>query len=249
MNHATGSTPHGLRIAVVTPCFQEPLAVLRRCVESVSQQSVQCSHFLVSDGDARSEVAALPVQHIALATTHHDCGDTPRLIGSVSAIAQGYDALLWLDADNWFEPDHVERMLEASVGVTVVTAARMLRRPDGSRLGVCTESDGNRFNDTNCYLLLRPAFHLARYWGFKPVRDAVIGDRIVWEACVRRHERIGRNPVPTLNYTTHVAAHYLSRNEVPPSDARVILREDDGYRSILYSEFLRSRQVGRVHTR
>src|SRR5262245_48591144 len=166
-----------MRVAVVTAYYQEPLGILQRCVDSVRAQGHPCTHILVADGHARPELDEWPVQHVKLPVSHRDIGDTPRLIGCVSAYSQGFDALCWLDADNWLEPAHVALCvaLAQEQGVSVVTSARMLRRPDGSALGVCTESDGETFNDTNCYFLTREAMGSSVVWVFK--QSERIGDR------------------------------------------------------------------------
>src|SRR5690606_27227136 len=91
---------------------------------------------------------------------HGDYGDTPRAIGGLSASNMGFDAITLLDADNWCEPNHLELLsaVQRESGAMVVTGTRYLRRPDESIMGVCNESDGETFNDTNCYLIMRPAF-------------------------------------------------------------------------------------------
>src|SRR5690349_5897356 len=97
-----------MRVAVVTPYYKEPLAVLRRCVDSVKAQQIACAHIMVADGHPRPEIEDWGVeQHVKLPLSHADDGDTPRLIGTGMAHAQGFDAVCWLDADNWFEAEHV----------------------------------------------------------------------------------------------------------------------------------------------
>lgn len=218
-----------MRIAIVTAYYKEPLEVVRRCVDSVKAQTPRCTHILVADGHARPEIDSWDVQHIKLPVSHGDYGDTPRFVGSVSAHARGFDALCWLDADNWYEPDHVASCLELAQarGVSVVTATRILRRLDASALGVCTESNGREFNDTNCYLLMRPAMLVARAWGFKPAGHKSVGDRIVWRAVLSAFPERAHNPKPTVNYETLVAMHYLERRELPPPEAKVWIAAGD----------------------
>lgn len=226
-----------MRVAVVSPYHREPVSVLRRCVDSVAAQTHPCTHILVADGAADPRVAGWPVQHISLPCSHADCGDTPRLIGSASAYAQGFDALCWLDADNWFEPEHVESLLDLAIQarVLVATATRMLHRSDGGVLGVCTESDGVHFTDTNCYLLLREAMPAAHAWGFKDLGHGPIGDRYMWRYVRQRVTDRVHNPRPTVNYTTRFAHHYLELGAPLPPDAKIIVGDDDGsFRVILF---------------
>ncbi len=244
-----------MKVAVITPYHGERIGTLKRCIGSVANQSHKVTHILVSDGapiDLCRQVeqvlidAGSPSQHISLPIAHRDYGDTPRLIGTTSAYSQGFDAVCWLDADCWFEPQHIAMLLDlAKRGVaSVVTATRTLWRPDGSRMGVCVESDGANFCDTNCFLVMRDALPaVAPAWGFKPQTQAVVGDRRVWEVAKRlRRAHLG---MPTVNYETRIAVHYLQRDEMPPPDARVIvqLAGEGHFRSVLYSELKKAQNA------
>jgi hypothetical protein len=57
-------------------------------------------------------------------------GDTPRIGGCGSEAAQQFDALALLDADNGFEPNHLEILagVQRQSGAHVVTCARCLAR-------------------------------------------------------------------------------------------------------------------------
>lgn len=183
---------------------------------------------MIADGYPEERLPGLAGQHIVLPVAHRDYGDTPRLIGTLSAYQQGFDAICWLDADNWLEPDHVERLLKIANQevVSVVTATRNLRREDGSLLSACTESNGDHFCDTNCYLIMRDAIPtIAPAWGFKPPQMGVIGDRLVWQKARDNYQERGHCSEPTVNYTTNIAVHYLAAGEQPPSNARVIMQK------------------------
>lgn len=231
-----------MRVAIVSAYHHEPVETIRRCVDSVKAQTHPCDHFLVADGHPIAEIDYWGVEHVRLPKAHADYGDTPRLIGAVTAYAQGYDALCWLDADNWYEPDHVRFMLAAAQtnNARVVTATRNLYRPDGSFLAVCNESNGRDFNDTNCYLLTRDAMHIACRWGFKDKRLAAIGDRLVWAEITEQFPDRAHVSVPTVNYTTLIAAHYVQRNLPPPPGAKVILQitPEEGFKSVSWPEYL-----------
>lgn len=216
-----------MRIAVVTPYCRESLEQLQVCHESVRNQTVACDHILVADGFPKPEVDGWQAQHIK-GPHHNDYGDTPRLLGTASAATQGYDAILLLDGDNWFEPNHVETLLAVATqtGADVVTCARMLRRsPDLSVMGVCFESDGVHFNDTNCYLIRKKAFPLFRAWGFKDPALGIVGDRIFWN-CVKNIDdiKVARSPAPTINYVTTFSCHYVQHGETPPDHAKEIVK-------------------------
>lgn len=217
-----------MRVAVITPYYVEPEDVLTRCIDSVNAQTHPCTHIMIADGYAEERLPGLAGQHIVLPVAHGDYGDTPRLIGTLTAYQQGFDAICWLDADNWYEPDHVERLVKIAEQdvVSVVTTTRKLRRTNGSLLGVCTESDGVNFCDTNCYLITRDAIPvIAPTWAFKPRAMGVIGDRFVWQKTIDNYTERGHCSEPTVNYTTNIAVHYLAAGEEPPSNARVIMQK------------------------
>lgn len=229
-----------MRIAVITPYHGESPETLTRCIESVAAQSHPSTHILVGDG--REQPVPGNTQHIRLPKAHGDYGDTPRLIGTISAYSQGFDGVCWLDGDCWLEPNHVERLLELANRevVPIVTATRNLRRPNGSLLGVCHESNGREFCDTNCYLVMREAIPtVAPLWGFKPQTEAVVGDRRVWN--VAKTMATAHYSEPTVNYETKIAGHYLERGEQPPEDARVIVQVhgESHFRSLRYHDLVR----------
>lgn len=237
-----------MRIAVVTPYFKEPIEKLRRCHDSVLQQThADIQHVMVADGVPQDEIDAWPQSlHIRLPVNLNDCGDTPRIVGSALACARRFDGIVFLDADNWFDPVHIEKLVDAHQrsGAPVVTCARRLVRPVGGEvLGTCTESDGQRFNDTNCYLITQQAYPLLAAWGFRNqvvVKSASnVGDRFFWSAIVK--SRIQRVHVaePTVNYETTFAAHYISRKLEVPAFAKVIvwLEAEQKYRLVSYWDY------------
>jgi len=200
-----------MRIAVVTPYYREPLNKLQRCHASVTGQThMNVTHIMVADGYPLAEIDGWErCQHIPLPVGHQDSGDTPRVVGCGSAAGQQFDAVALLDADNWFEPEHLESLLkvQAESNALIVTCPRRLVRPDsGELLGICTESDGQRFNDTNCYLVTHPAFSLFAAWGFRNNQVAqsigCLGDRIFWDAVSKSNASRAHSKLATVNYET-----------------------------------------------
>ena len=100
-----------MKAAVITPYYKEDISVLRRCHLSVLDQEVNCRHFMVADGFPNDSVSSWDCEHIILPSSHADNGNSPRAIGSISAMNQGYQLLLMLDADNWFCANHVSEAL------------------------------------------------------------------------------------------------------------------------------------------
>ena len=145
------AVPGELRIAVITPCRNAPRAWLDQCRQSVLAQTLPCTHIMVNDGAELPDVdGGGPMQIIHLPRPHQDAGNAARAIGSVSAICQGFNALAYLDADNWFEPNHLETLavLHRASGAAVCSSTRNIYRPDGRLLGRCPEVDGEQFVDT-----------------------------------------------------------------------------------------------------
>jgi glycosyltransferase involved in cell wall biosynthesis len=213
-----------MRLAVITPYYNEPLEMLRRCASSVAEQTLpNIDHIFVSDGFPNDEIDAFPnVIHMRV-PNHGDYGDTPRLMGALHAVNRGYDGIAFLDADNWYEKGHLELLLRAAInaGVPVATATRMLWTDEGRSLGVCTECDGKELVDTNCFLILRHAYKHLGAWGFKDRSLSISGDRVFWRALLAAGVGHVHCSTPTVNYTTNFAAHWLRRRETPPPDSKV----------------------------
>ncbi len=237
-----------MRIAVVTPYYREPLEKLLRCHASVVGQTyANVTHIMVADGYPRPEITDWArCQHIPLPFGHQDSGDTPRIIGCSSAASQQFDAIALLDADNWFEPEHLETLVkvQAESGALIVTSLRRLVRPDtGESLGVCTESDGIRFTDTNCYLVTHPAFPLLSAWGLRNKQTAqsigCLGDRLFWDAVSKSNVRRAHARRATVNYETAFAAHYHALGLSLPEFAKVNvwLPSENRYRLVSYPEY------------
>ncbi|MEO0035631.1 MAG: hypothetical protein RLZZ501_1654 [Pseudomonadota bacterium] len=210
------------RIAVVTPYYKEASEILAECHDSVTAQSVPCTHFMVADGFPNTVVDGWGgVEHLALSRAHANNGNTPRAIGSMSAIAQGFDAIAYLDADNWFRSDHLERMLELhrSKGVSICTSNRTMHRLDGSILYCDLENDGVTFVDTSCFFLTRRAFRLAALWGMMPNQLSPLCDRIFWQAVQSSRLPRAHSREATVAFRTRYASHYAFAGEEPPPGA------------------------------
>ena len=207
------------RYAIVTPYHKEPRATLERCIASVRRQTVAADHILVADGFAQDWLDAAPVNHLRLGRCHADFGDTPRGLGALLAIAQQYDAIGFLDADNWYDEDHVEACVAAAAGVPdadAVIARRRFVRYDGSPMNVPDEPD---HVDTSCYWLCEGAFHVAHFW-LMPVVLAPICDRVYYAMIKSRNLTLARVQKTTVNFTCQYEAPYRAIGEAPPPGAK-----------------------------
>jgi glycosyltransferase involved in cell wall biosynthesis len=230
-----------MRIAVVTPTYRTPAAWLQQCLRSVADQSVPCTHFVVSDGDeSLPEVRGSYVQFLRLARPHADAGNAARAAGTVSAICQGFDAVAYLDADNWYERDHLESLVVAQrqSGAAVCTSARNLVDLEGRLLGRCPEVDGERFVDTSCLFVTRPAFGVLSAWYLMPAGMKLAGDRAVWARVLELGLSRCHTGRPTVYYRTAFAVHYrhFGRPAPPGSKRYVYDRERREYRVELVPE-------------
>lgn len=216
--------PPPWRVAVITPYCSEPLELLRRCHASVLAQEVPCTHVLVADGPGHSELAEWDCRHIVLGACHADNGNTPRSLGALAAMNEGYDCIAFLDADNWYAPDHLRRVIDtqATGGFDVVFSGRHIVFPDGRRLTQLPEEErSHRHADTSAMVLFEPAFSSLALWTQMPRLYAPLCDRVVFQQLMARH-RCGWSDAPTLFFETWYAGHFLAAGLLPPRNAKFL---------------------------
>jgi len=212
-----------MRVAVVTPYYKEPRAWLERCVRSVREQTAACDHLMVADGHPQDWLDAAGVRHLRLDRAHADFGNTPRAIGGQLAIAEQYDAIAFLDADNWFDPGHVQSCIEVAerTGADLVTARRRFVREDGSPMPIrYAEDDTAAHVDSNCYFLLFGAFHSIPRWLMMPRPMAMWGDRFYLASLREDGLKEARTEGTTVNYLCTWADVFRRVGETPPPFAK-----------------------------
>ncbi len=207
-----------MKVAVITPYYNTPDEWLLKCHHSVIAQTHPCTHILVADGRSQTVTDALEAQHVCLPVNIGDYGDTPRGIGSVLAISQGFDAIAYLDADNWYSPEHVATLvaLHQKSGAAVISSSRNLHRLDGTLLGLCPDVNGRDFVDTNCFFLTRAAFPVVPTWWMMAPHLHAIDDRAILANIRQRNLSHAHSHVPTVAYRTAFKFHYLRFGETPP---------------------------------
>jgi len=211
-----------MKIAVITPYYHEDASILYDCHRSVLAQTVPCTHVMVADGSPSADVPLWHVDHIILPRRQNDYGSTPRLIGSFHAVGLGFDGVAFLEADNWYRHDHLEILLDLHrrTGAPFVSSSRILCRLDGSVMGPCQTSDADRFIDTSCMLLLRPAFGLLANWCLMPHYAHVISDRVFLWLAKAAGTTFGHSLEPTLYYRCGKSDSYKAVGETPPPGAQ-----------------------------
>ncbi|WP_411869084.1 glycosyltransferase [Vulcanococcus limneticus] len=207
-----------VRVAVITPYHGEPLDWLEQCHQSVLRQSFPCLHVLVADGRPLPELDHWQVEHVRLPRSHADIGSTPRLVGCYHAIGLGVEAVTFLDADNWYQPDHVRQLMEerARSGAAFVSSSRLLCRLDGTVMGACPLTDPAGFIDTNCMLFGREAFPLLHHWVLMPTYAHLIGDRVMLHHVKSSGVPRAHCPVHSVCYRCGKEGLYRQMGERPP---------------------------------
>jgi glycosyltransferase involved in cell wall biosynthesis len=219
-----------MKVAIVTPYHDEHLDVLRRCHDSVLNQTIPAVHVMVGDGHSRWPVDGWTCEHYKLPYAHADAGATPRAIGALSAFSRGYDVVMFLDADNWYESEHVKIITNilAESGADAVIATRTIHAQDGSALYVDRiESNGENMIDTNTWALTRKCLPLLHAWIVEP-QNRLWSDRYFDRAMRSSALKIARCDVPTVAYVTKWAWHYQHAGQHIPDDAVWIHTEADG---------------------
>jgi glycosyltransferase involved in cell wall biosynthesis len=223
--HADADSTAQRRYAIITPYYREPRDQLERCLQSVRAQTVAADHIVVADGHAQDWLDQTGVRHLKLDRAHGDYGNTPRAIGALLAIAEQYDGIGLLDADNWLEADHVERCVTTyqqarqNGGADYVIAKRNLCRLDGSVL-LAWEESYEKHVDTNCFFFFPTAYPLVPYFGTMPREMASIGDRFFFAMLRERGMRPAISDAFTVNYLCVLESFYRALGEEPPPGAR-----------------------------
>jgi hypothetical protein len=211
-----------MRIAVITPYQGESTDVLRRCHESVIAQAYPCTHVMVADGLPNDAVNSWSADHILLPRTHGDIGSTPRLLGAYHAIGLGFDAVAFLDADNWYRPDHIDTLvqLQKRTGAAFVCSSRELISLDGSSMGPCPLTNPAMFVDTSCMMFARDAYHLLHHWCLMPSYGHLIGDRIMLFHVLRSGLTTAFNPDCSVYYSCGKEGVYKHLGKPIPAGVR-----------------------------
>ena len=201
------------RIAVITPYYKESLDFLTQCHQSVISQTLNATidHFMIADGFPSCDVSAWKVKHVSLPNGHADNGNTPRGIGSALADAEGYDFVAYLDADNWFHPDHLASLLALhdETKAPVCCSMRTFHHRDGSLLNISEPQDDSLLHvDTSCYMIHSSAFDILSIWCRMPKELSPICDRLFKLAFVNARQPIAYSKQKTVAFRSQYYLHY-----------------------------------------
>lgn len=219
-----------LRVAAITPYYNESRHLLQRCIDSVRNQTVNSDHFLIADGIGQDWIDQEVKRHIRLGKRHGDFGNTPRGLGALLAASEGYEAIFYLDADNWIQPDHVQSCIQSAIrefgdwkDCDYVIAKRLFKRPDETTILI---NDQNGHVDTNCYLFFPGTFDLISIWVNQPKYLSSLGDRFFYQMLKAKQLNVAANDRPTVNYHCMWASIYRSVGESPPPGAKENINDD-----------------------
>lgn len=104
-------------VAVITSTIGRP--ELARAIESVKNQTYPCKHYIFVDGEQFADNAkAIVEQYDNLIVTYlpMNTGANGWVNSSINAIAPYLakgDIICYLDDDNWYEPNHIQSIVEA----------------------------------------------------------------------------------------------------------------------------------------
>jgi len=211
-----------MKICVITPYYKTPLDWLTMCHRSVLAQTVSATHLLVCDGSEPAEIPDFHGGHVILRRNYADYGNTPRLIGCYHAAQLGaVDVIAFLDADNWYYPNHLAGMIAhmEAHGLGACSSARMLHRLDGSPMLRCPHVDGVNMIDGNCLVVMRSAFAHLVAWTLPSDEEVGVADQLVWHYLRRAGVRTGFLDMATVAYRTRHKVHYEMAGEAPPPEA------------------------------
>lgn len=217
-----------MKIAVVTPYFKEPNEILEQCHRSVAEQTVRCDHFLVADGFPNRITKSWKAMCFDLPNAHADNGNTPRVLGAISAFNLGYDAVAFLDADNWYRPDHIERMvgLHERTGSDVCTASRSMHRWDGSFMFDDDKNDGRTHVDTSGFFCTRSCRATIARWSLLPRELGPICDTVYFGSVQSSGLSRSHEIKPTFCFRTSYESDYRRLGEEFPPNVKKLAETD-----------------------
>lgn len=201
---ASGGSIRLPEVAVVTATVGRD--TLKQTIESVRRQTVPCTHYVFVDGVEWPEFVKVQDLNVKWCRLPVKTGGNGIMNGGVIAASPFLVAepmIAWLDDDNWFEPDHIEKLLAAKGSKPYAFSLRQLRNADASFFDYddC-ESLGpyTKFIDANCYLIDRPiAMQTSHLW-MNTTGSLNVGDRFLYQVLENNKIEFGATGKYTLNY-------------------------------------------------
>ena len=174
---------------VITPTTGSPEVI--DAINSVANQTMEVDHLLICDGDQfKDKVESIAAQYPSVKTCYlpYNTGANGyyghRIMSAFSHLVD-HDYILFLDQDNWYEPTHVESMINTieTTGCQWAYSLRNIYSVDGEyllkddceSLGKWKAWTNTNMVDTNCYCIPREiAIKIASFWHSGWGEDRVI---------------------------------------------------------------------------
>lgn len=197
-----------MRIQVITPTVGTKH--LQQAVDSVKAQTIPTEHLIVVDGRLDNEFkmyengTCVQLQE----NTGHSGWNGHRIYAAFPLLS-GADYILFLDEDNWFEPDHVEQLVNFvkendlqwaySLRNIVNQAGEFVTQDNCESLGKWNSvfPPNHYFVDTNCYCFKRK--YLARY-AHNFYTNEFYADRLFFNEISKQLPEFDCNGEHTINY-------------------------------------------------
>lgn len=197
-----------MRVMVITPTTGKD--TLNKAMESVQDQTVPTEHLIVEDGKLTRMHIFENIMRKKITLPENVGGDGwygHRVYAAMPFMVNA-DYILFLDEDNWFEPNHVETLINKIKSKDLMWAYSLRRIVDDREQYVCEddcESLGRwptfydhtlNFVDTNCYCFRREYLvhvcqHFYGQWG---------QDRVFYQAASKSLPAFGCTGEATVNY-------------------------------------------------
>jgi len=207
-------------VTIITPTTgSEQLADAVRSVENQTYENIQ--YLVVIDGKEREEktrqvLDSLSCTRYSLITlpqvTGYEQYNGHRIYGAMTYIAEG-EYLCFLDQDNWYEPNHVETLVETvsnkvwaySLRKIVDQSGNYICNDDCESLGKWKSVLNDNFVDVGCFLLpklLALRFSPGWYRRARHPQEQPEVDRLLSQLLLNQipKEQSDTNGLYTLNY-------------------------------------------------
>lgn len=121
-----------MKVAVITPYCREPETWLLQMLESVARQTHPVTHILVGDGVRRASLDGPGRIQMHLKKPVGDSGGTPRALGGTWARNNGFEMIVYVDADDHVSPDFIETLVAARrrCGADIISTPLILNHID-----------------------------------------------------------------------------------------------------------------------
>ncbi len=201
-------------VTVITPTTGAPC--VRQALDSVKNQTYDnIQHLVVVDGQPKGRVIAKEYPHIDLIDLPYPTGKDQynghRIYGAMTYIANG-EFLCFLDEDNWYEPNHIETLVDViskgnkwtySLRKIVSQEGEYICNDDCESLGKWTSVINDKFIDVNCFMIPKAAaLGFSPYWYRRarhPQEQPEV-DRILSPFMMQNLPEFDTNGQYTINY-------------------------------------------------